>query len=160
MRTISLDAAAIRLHAWTGGSSAANFLDCRPIERDLRTVLFRQQCAEYRAFWHDLPRDVCRIFYRRAAADAHATMRETLGEPFRNPYLSNSYRKARAAALALGQVPPEPRGRFSADHEDWCELADAFGATYEPTHKADVAYLAFYARLMTREARAFIGVED
>lgn len=68
-------AAAIPRRAWTGGSAPRRFLQCCELERVIRRQLFREQCREYIDYWHDLPRDVARIFYGRAAGDAHATVR-------------------------------------------------------------------------------------
>ena len=61
-------------HAWTGGNGPRKLMQCLPPERALRTLWFREQTAE----WADGPPPdlaTCRILYRRAAHDAHSTMR-------------------------------------------------------------------------------------
>jgi hypothetical protein len=74
-RPLTALAAAIPRRAWTGGSAPRKFLQCCELERTLRRQLFREQSRMYADYWGDLPLDVARIFYGRAAADAHATVR-------------------------------------------------------------------------------------
>lgn len=74
--TLAADMRRQHMRAWTGGSPPRKFLQCCALERALRSLLFREQSRVYVTYWeHPLPADVARIFYRRAAADAHSTMR-------------------------------------------------------------------------------------
>lgn len=62
--------------AWTGGSSPAKPSTLPRWQVAYRRALFREQVNTFRRFWGDMPNaDTLRIFFRRAAGDAHATFR-------------------------------------------------------------------------------------
>lgn len=60
--------------------------------------------------------------------------------------LSAAYLAERRACLAVGALPFPPRERFSAEHEDWCRLVDAF-LTYDAAHSRDTRRMRFLVRL-------------
>ena len=62
--------------AWRGGSRPRPLLELSHAERKLVTNLFRSQVYIWQDFWSGpVPTDVCRIFWKRARYDAHATYR-------------------------------------------------------------------------------------
>jgi hypothetical protein len=76
---------ACTFRAWTGGSHPRRFLAISELERVLRHQIFRANMAVVFAYWGDYrglnptALEMARIQYRRAAADAHATMRPMTG---------------------------------------------------------------------------------
>ena len=64
--------------AWTGGNSPAKPSETPVWVRAYARALFRRQVNDWRKFWADSPDwYTLRTFYRRAAADAHATFRDS-----------------------------------------------------------------------------------
>ncbi len=64
------------LRAWTGGSRPAPLADLPADERKTVSAFFREQLADWRLAWGELPdADTLRTFWRRARYDAHATHR-------------------------------------------------------------------------------------
>ncbi len=62
--------------AWMGGSRPRPLLELSQYERLYVTYLFRQQMRTWSGYWSTrAPIDVCRIFWKRARYDAHATYR-------------------------------------------------------------------------------------
>ncbi len=62
--------------AWMGGSRPRPLLELSMGERLYVTRLFRVQVYTWQEFWSGpVPTDVCRIFWKRARYDAHATYR-------------------------------------------------------------------------------------
>jgi hypothetical protein len=62
---------------WIGGSRPAPLSTIGAIERSTCSSLFRQQCETFSDYWGTAPDlDTCRIFWRRARHDAHATWRD------------------------------------------------------------------------------------
>ena len=61
---------------WMGGSRPRPLLELSMGERRYVTRLFREQVDTWLDYWRDsIPMDVCRIFWKRARYDAHATYR-------------------------------------------------------------------------------------
>lgn len=63
------------LITWTGGSRPPRRARGDIFFRALRHRLWRDQATLYRGVWGDLPRDVARIFWKRASYDAWANTR-------------------------------------------------------------------------------------
>lgn len=63
------------LRAWTGGSTPAPLSLTSPEERATVRAFFREQVADYVAYWGSIGRDHLRLFWGRARHDAHATHR-------------------------------------------------------------------------------------
>ena len=62
--------------AWTEGSSPTALSTICDEERKIVSFFFRDQVTTWTSYWNEpIPRDICRIFWRRARYDAHATMR-------------------------------------------------------------------------------------
>lgn len=63
------------VRAWTGGGYPGPGFTPTQAFRRIRSALFRDQLVGWRCFWGDSPnRDTRRLFWKRANADAYATL--------------------------------------------------------------------------------------
>ncbi len=61
---------------WMGGSRPRPLSELSQDEREYASYLFRQQMRTWSTYWSTPASiDVCRIFWKRARYDAHATYR-------------------------------------------------------------------------------------
>ena len=62
--------------AWTGGSAPHAYGELSEVERALCVLFYSDQVDTWQDYWHEAPdAGLRRLFWDRARADAHATVR-------------------------------------------------------------------------------------